>query len=332
MNLSKGKKEKVDNYFQRISSENYKPNDQYQNVTVDDITNVLQKLGQYSNDKRDAIWCLLNNELPSLFPNSTCVFSSGASCAHIGGYMGFLLRSANRRLDREGRDYWLKPLIDIGAIEAVTYANNVFTLGHIKAKSPHSAYRLSTDFIHLLQSYRKENFDEIYTDYVNNVDERLKTFAALVRDNIASQGISPHKQLIQDSIEIYAQQYLPGYRVVFTDCEDGDRITDNEHILLNDAGIVFGQLQDVWPDVILYNEERNALWFIEAVTSDGEVDAHKMIGLHAICDNSGKAFAGATTTYPDWQKFASRQHSENNLVPNTYVWIRESPNKIIEIK
>ena len=62
---------------------------------------------------------------------------------------------------------------------------------------------------------------------------------------------------------------------VFTDCEDGDRVTDEEHAALDSAGIVFGQLTDVWPDAILYNESENSLWFIEAVTSDGEVDNHK---------------------------------------------------------
>lgn len=331
MGINKETGEKVDDYFARLVSEEYTLKDCYQGITLDDITIVLNRLNQYSDDKRDVVWCLLNDEFPSLFANATQLkISDGASIAHLGGYIGILKRHA-KRLDREGRDYWVKPLADIGAIEPITLKDGVFVAGHIKAKSPNSAYRLSASFVQLLKSVNEDDFDAIFDNYVSSVDERLAVFSQLESASIAAQGDSAHKQLIELSISVYAHTYLPGYISVFTDFADGDRVTDEEHEKLIEYGIVFGTIEDVWPDAILINPETNTLWFIEAVTSDGEADQHKVDGLKAICINSGKNYGGVTTTYETFKRFAARQQSENNLARDTYVWIKECPDKQFKI-
>lgn len=319
IDISKRTGEKVEDYFSRLVQQDYTLKTTYQDVVIDNVTLTLEKFDRSTADMRDAIWCLLNNEFPSIFPTATDkTIADGASVAHIGSYVGILMRH-NKKLDREGRDYWIKPLIDIAAIEPVTLVDGEFQEGHLKAKSPNSAYRLSPNFVELMQSANASDFDERVTRYAEAVNERLAVFSRLSQNNINAQGISAHKQLILDSINVYAAQFLPGYIPVFTDCEDGDRVTDEEHAALDSAGIVFGQLTDVWPDAILYNESENSLCFIEAVTSDGEVDNHKYVGLSRICENSGKIFAGCTTTYETWKKLASRQQSENNLSVNSYI-------------
>lgn len=330
--LYRRKKEKAEDYFERLVAQDYVLNDTYQDVTLNDITITLEKFNCNTPELRDSVWCLLNNEFPSVFSNANGkTIASGASTAHIGCYVGILMRH-QKKVDRETvRDYWMKPLNDIAAVEPVTLAEGVFIEGHIKAKSPNSAYRLSSAFLHLLKNVNSPDYEKQVTEYTNSVNNRLAIFAQLAAININAQGISAHKQLILDSIQVYAAQFLPGYVPVFTDCEDGDRVTDEERDALDSAGIVFGQLTDVWPDAILYNEAENSLWFIEAVTSDGEVDNHKYEGLIRICENSAKNFAGCTTTYETWKKLASRQQSENNLSVNSYVWIRETPDKHFKV-
>ena len=106
---------------------------------------------------------------------------------------------------------------------------------------------------------------------------------------------------------------------------------EEERAALDQYGIVFGTIDDMWPDAILYNPAEEKLWFIEAVTSDGEADLHKVEGLQTICNNSGKIYGGTTTTYETWKCLASRQQSENNLAPGTYIWIRECPNKHFKV-
>lgn len=334
MNLNKLKGEKVQDYYQRLYNNGYKVSNIYQGITIEDVSTLLQRIGKHSNDIRDTIWCLLNNEFPSLFANATSfTISDGASVAHIGGYIGILLRGG-KKLDREGRDYWIKPLREIGAIEEITYYEGKFISGHVKAKSPNSSYRLNNSFISLLQKVRDPEFEDLLSNWISTeaINTRLHIHMELSKKNKDAQGTSSHKRLIFDSINIYSKHFLAGYIPIFVDAEDGNRITISERELLNKYNINFGNLDDVWPDVILYNPELNSLWFIEAVTSDGEVDEHKLKGLIKICQNSNKIFGGATTTYLDWKRCAARQQKENNIALNSYIWIKETPDKHFKVK
>ncbi|MCB2305613.1 hypothetical protein LGL08_00090 [Clostridium estertheticum] len=334
MELAKLKREKVDDYYERLHKNGYIISGTYQGVTIDDVTNLLVQIGRFTNDLRDTVWCLLNNEFPSLFPNvGQYTISDGATVSHIGGYIGILLRGG-KRLDREGRDYWIKPLREIGVIEEITLSDGNFVTGHIKTKSPNSAYRLSKSFILLLQKVGDPDFESslkawISTESINN---RLQIYSEIAKVNKDAQGASSHKELIYDSIKIYGKQFLPGYIQIFVDAEDGNRITSEELALLEKYQINFGNLDDVWPDAILYNPALNSLWFIEAVTSDGEVDEHKMNGLLRICKNSNMELGGATTTYLDWKRCAVRQKKENNIALNTYIWIKETPDKHFKVE
>lgn len=363
VNLKKGNREKMDNYFTRILKENYKFKSSYQGVSIPDIELVLNRINLYTNDRRDAIWCLLNNEYPSLFANSDgFTLADGASIAHIGGYVGILMRG-NGRLDREGRDYWIKPLTEIGAIQKCTYIskNRKFVPGHIRAKSPNSAYKLDRSFIDLLSNTTNENFESLLDGWVSksNQEKRLKveieaskyeinekisdesltstnkfntTVYEKPNSNFDSSKLSennPHAKLIKDSILLYAKAFLPTYEPILIDAFDGDRIPEQDQLRLKENNISI-ELDDVWPDVILINKEES-LWFIEAVTSDGEVDEQKMDGLKRLCKKSDKYFGGATTTYETWSKLAQRQKKNKNLAKNSYVWIREDPGRYIQI-
>lgn len=332
MNLIKGK-EKVEDYFFQIKENGYKPKNSYQNISITDIEYLLKKMGRYTDDRRDVICCLLNNELPNLYSkiSKQQSISAGASVAHIGSYIGILLREKNK-LDREGRDYWLKPLIEIGVIEQITLTpDGNFTPGHIRAKSPNSAYRLNKDFISLLQKSKDEEFDIIVKEWFSSAEERSRLIVSFESSESKSNH-NPHKGLIEDSINIYAKNYLSGYQCVFKDADDGNRITQEELSNLAKFKIAFGSLEDVWPDAILYNIEKDSLWFIEAVTSDGEADIHKLKGFKKICEKSNKKFGGCTTTYNNWKKFAERQKTNNNLAQGTFVWIKECPEKQLLIQ
>lgn len=329
MNLIIKKGEKVDEYFSRLKDEGYELKTNYQNIHIDSIEYFLKRIDRYSKDKRDVIYCLLNNEFPNVFSkiSNEQPISSGASVAHIASYIGILFRG-NKKLDREGRDYWLKPLIEIGVVEPVTLKNGIFELGHLKAKSPNSAYRLNREFIALLQNSNSPNFDDQIKEWFaasKNRERLLISYSSTQSKPIKGS----HKALIEDSINLYGANFLKGYICIFKDADDGNRISDEEKSLLNKYGIIFGKLEDVWPDAILYNPSTNSLWFIEAVTSDGEVDIHKLNGFKRICDNSNKTFGGCTTTYFTWKRLYERQKIQNNLASGSHIWIRETPEKTL---
>ena len=85
------------------------------------VREVLALLGRDHADLADAVWALLDDSLPSQFSalTDTHRFSDGASTAHIACHVGILQRGTGK-LDREGRDYWIKPLREMGAVEPIT--------------------------------------------------------------------------------------------------------------------------------------------------------------------------------------------------------------------
>ena len=86
------------------------------------------------------------------------------------------------------------------------------------------------------------------------------------------------------------------------------------------------------PDVLLWHAEKDVLWIIEAVTSDGEVDAHKVKKIRALAERCGKAGVDFTTAYPTWKVAAFRQHAHKNIAPDTYVWIAEDASKHFKVE
>lgn len=128
--------------------------DEFQGVTKQRVRDVLRQLDLEQNAELvDAVFALLDNETPSWFPRApeSATVADGATTAHLGCHIGILQRGGGK-LDREGRDYWIKPLRDLGGIEAITLHEGAFIAGHVVAKSMNSSYRLSEDFKAILQA------------------------------------------------------------------------------------------------------------------------------------------------------------------------------------
>jgi len=61
------------------------------------------------------------------------------------------------------------------------------------------------------------------------------------------------------------------------------------------AGVTL-TLEDAMPKALLWHPETVHLWMIEAVTSDGEVDFHKIAQMKCVAARCGKSGVGFTTT------------------------------------
>ena len=309
--------------------------DNYNGVTVDKIRRVLTQIDRCTNNMVEGVFALLATE-DNWFRKAArngLQFRHGATTAHVGTHVGILQRGNRDKLDREGRDYWLKPLWEIGAIEKIYFNSptSEFLPGHPIAKSPNSAYRLSQEFIDILEAEEGE-WQQMATDWIQEdvLRERLALQAEQAEET--SQLVeSAHSRLIRASHEVYAPRFLDGYQVLYIDDGDGDRTTDEQRALLATAGLTI-DLSDSMPDVLLWNPDTDMLWVIEAVTSDGEVDTHKKNSLIDFANRHGKAGIGFTTTYPTWKKAAERQSQLKNLADDTYMWIQEDASRNIHIK
>ncbi len=307
--------------------------EEFSGISKKKISEVLQRIDRKSPDMVDAVFALLDTR-SNWFSKAPigATFKDGATTAHVGAHIGILQRGQNTKLDREGRDYWLKPLWEIGAIEKVTLESKTrqFINGHVKAKSPNSAYRLADKFIQIL-SAPDGQWQPMFDAWIreDEVKERLSLQAELAERDRKLVDNS-HSNLISASHEIYAPRFLPEYQLIYIDDGDGDRITEAQKEKLTEAGLSL-TLADAMPDILLWNPSTDFLWVIEAVTSDGEVDLHKKACLTVFAEKHGKAGVGFTTTYPTWRKAAERQGRLKNLANDTWLWIQEDPSRNIHI-
>lgn len=304
-----------------------------QGVSKERIRQVLARLDLGDNaDLVDGVFALLDNHTESWFarPPAGARFCDGATTAHLACHIGILQRG-NGKLDREGRDYWIKPLRELGGIEAITLVDGEFVAGHVIAKSGNSCYRLDEGLRAVLMAPDAE-WPALLAEWASQDAARARReFQAQAAEAARQLVDTGHSDLIQASINLYAARFLPGYQVIYVDDGDGDRITHEDRARFAEAGIEL-RLEDGMPDVLLWNSQTDRLWVIEAVTSDGEVDLHKVNQLNRVSERSGKAGIDFTTTYRTWKEAAARQGAHQNIAVDTYIWIQADPAKHLLVR
>ncbi|EGQ7650912.1 hypothetical protein EM59_016410 [Vibrio parahaemolyticus] len=309
--------------------------DLYQGVSKSRITDVLEKLALYSDDRRDAVFAMLCDEdswITSAAKNGF-MFHDGATCAQVGTHVKILQRGENIKVDREQvRKRCMVPLFSIGAVDKVLYESKLksFVDGHPKANASYSSYRLSDSFKSVLFCNEVDLEDELNA-WVSS-DERVERRAFQAKVSTAKlDNQNKHSVLIEAIHKEYAPRFLPGFELVYIDNGNGSRITDAEKEILLSAGIVF-ERNDRLPDVLFFNPKLDALWVVDAVTTDGEVDYARQQDFIAFAKRNGKKKIGFTTAYMTWKKAASRQAEMQNLAESSYLWVLEDASKNILIQ
>ncbi len=302
-------------------------------VSKGKVRSVLAQIDLATEDIVDVIYALLDDTQPSWFARAPegATFASGASTAQIGCHVGILQRGRGK-LDREGRDYWLKPLWQIGAVEKVFLdsASRRFVPGHPRAKSANSAYRLAADFLEILRA-PSGKWEPLLASWTSEDRQRERLALQGNQAERAASGITrSHSTLIAEAVRVYAPHFLHGYQTVYLDDGDGDRVSPEDEARLSAAGLSLG-LEDAMPDILLWNPETDGVWIVEAVTSDGEVDQHKMEQTQKMAKRAGKSGVGFTTVYPDWRTAATRQGRLKNIPGGTFIWILEDPGRCYEV-
>ncbi len=242
-----------------------------------------------------------------------------------------------KRPDREGRDYWIKPLLELDVLEK----------GHIRAskgqaavlmnyhypKSANNFYRVSDSFELLLHEEGAGLERAVAEWQQGNERARLLSVQKLAAGQLTASSaiLSLHDALLMTALEQLAPRYLPGYELVFVDAGDGQRIEDKWQAKMAEAGISL-TLADRFPDAILWSRATDTFWFIDAVEHDGEYDQSRVADITATFAAMGKEVAGFTTVYRDWRAVARRQATYKNLAVGTTLWIVEDGGKVFEIK
>lgn len=134
-----------------------------------------------------------------------------------------------------------------------------------------------------------------------------------------------HNALQKAIIEQFAPRFAPGCECLYVgDTIKKDLIQDTDK--LKELGLEI-TLHDKMPDVVLYRQDKDWIYFVEAVTSVGPMSPQRIIEIQDMTKNvtSGKIFVTAFPDRATYKKFCS------DLAWETEVWISAYPDHMIHL-
>ena len=134
-----------------------------------------------------------------------------------------------------------------------------------------------------------------------------------------------HNELQKVIIEEFAPRFAPNAECLYV----GDTIEKDlvkNVAKLTELGFEI-TLHDKMPDVVLYREDKDWLYFVESVTSVGPMDPKRILEITEMTKNvtAGKIFVTAFLDFKTYKRFSE------NLAWETEVWIAEMPEHMIHL-
>ena len=140
-----------------------------------------------------------------------------------------------------------------------------------------------------------------------------------------SFSVGKHNELQKAIIEEFAPRFAPNSECLYVgDTIEKDLVKNIDK--LAELGFEI-TLHDKMPDVVLYREDKNWIYFIEAVTSVGPMDPKRILEIEDMTENvmAGKIFVTAFLDFKTYKNFSEK------LAWETEVWIAELPEHMIHL-
>lgn len=132
-----------------------------------------------------------------------------------------------------------------------------------------------------------------------------------------------HNQLQKAIIEEFAPRFAPNSECLYVgDTTEKDLVKNVEK--LRELGFEI-TLHDKMPDVVLYREDKDWIYFVESVTSVGPMNPKRIVEISQMTTNvkAGKIFVTAFLDFATFKKFSA------DLAWETEVWLAEQPDHMI---
>jgi len=200
--------------------------------------------------------------------------------------------------------------------------------------SPNYMYRLTPEALNLIRKFGTEKWDMtlesflIYHDALSSIyasKKKINRIEVTIEDTEYTLSVGEHNDLQKAIIDEFKPRFAPNSRGLYL----GD--TENKYLfqdsaLLAKVGVEIN-LHDKLPDIILYDSEKDWIFFIEAVTSVGPMSPKRIIEINEI-SNSSKSAKIFVTAFPDAKTF---KKFYEELAWETEVWIAESPEHLLHL-
>lgn len=203
----------------------------------------------------------------------------------------------------------------------------------LPVNSPRAHYGISKEALETIKTFGSKNWNKNAEKFRNSVEYLAKKYAKK-RDVVRVPIILPngkrltlssgkHNELQASIIEQFLPEFAEGSKLLYIgDTEQKDIFTDKE--TLERIGITINDHTKL-PDVVLFDEKKNWLYLVEAVTSHGPVSPKRVVELEKLLKNcsAGKIYV---TAFPDFKEF---KKWSSEISWETEIWISEMPSHMI---
>jgi hypothetical protein len=200
--------------------------------------------------------------------------------------------------------------------------------------SPNYRYRLTEETVKMLKTMQTSEWQKSLNRFLTYHDKLVDIYASKkkmtmmpVKINGADFNFSTgkHNELQKAIIEEFAPRFAPNSECLYVgDTIEKDLVKNVDKLMELGFEIT---LHDKMPDVVLYREDKNWIYFVESVTSIGPMDPKRILEITEMTQNvtAGKIFVTAFLDFKTYKKFSEE------LAWETEVWIAEMPEHMIHL-
>lgn len=200
--------------------------------------------------------------------------------------------------------------------------------------SPNYRYRLTEETLQMIRVFQTSEWQKSVSRFLKYHEKLVDMYASKkkmtmmpVRINGADFQFSTgkHNELQKAIIEEFAPRFAPNSECLYVgDTIEKDLVKSVDK--LEKLGFEI-TLHDKMPDVVLYREDKNWIYFVESVTSVGPMDSKRILEITEMTKNvvAGKIFVTAFLDFKTYKRFSE------TLAWETEVWIAEMPEHMIHL-
>lgn len=203
----------------------------------------------------------------------------------------------------------------------------------IATNSKNYRWFLSDDFFELVRHFEDESYTERLTQFKAThlsrmslqADKRNKAMIPVKYSDFEFE-LTPgkHNQLHKEILEQFAPRFAGGARLLYVG-DTAEKDLKFEESALENLGFPM-TMHDVIPDVVLFDEKRNWLFLIEAVSSVGPMSVDRVSRIKS--EYAGKAGLVFVTAFQNWSVY---KKFVGNIAWETEIWIADFPDHMIHM-
>lgn len=200
--------------------------------------------------------------------------------------------------------------------------------------SPNYRYRLTDEILQVIRKTTTKEYNSYINRFLSYHERLIDTYSSKKKMTMMPVKINgddfhfsagKHNELQKAIIEDFAPRFAPNSECLYV----GDTIEKDLVKNVNKLSKLGFEitLHDKMPDVVLYREDKDWIYFVESVTSVGPMDPKRILEIDELTQNvsAGKIYVTAFLDFKTYKQFAEQ------LAWETEVWIAEMPEHMIHL-